>query len=452
MNIHELIHKIITESDSADQAHKLGLSYAGRGYWRDSSGKTVAKTVQDKLVKLDADDNMAVASKTSRPLPKDLAKDLVSVLKNMVQGAIKTGGSKENVLQVAHLLAGKHDVSPEDQEEIVRRVSKMYDRAKKLETGSDDSEYRNPDFGKEENRPKLREAFTKLIGQSRNNKKATQQLVYSLFRLLNVSPSVSREIKEEKFPDLGNGNTTEATYYIGTENIVANKKTLKNLHDIAYYTPDEIEEMLFEDTPFARENLDKLRSVHVLIHELCHAKDGSLPKILNAPYIMTDPMRFSSHLALTEGLNERIARQITWSCFSDDLQEIGETSAPYQEVMFQSYGPEVRSLVPMLAIRPEAAEELWALQSAEEREEYIKKFIQTDFFDFLSKECEVDVKKEFEDRPIDPQFALRALIHGRLAELRNIAINPRIPRLDKKEIIRRELDNLLYKNTYIHDR
>lgn len=46
--------QLLNESDNAAaEAHKLDLVSAGWGYWKDSTGKTVAKTVQGKLVKLD---------------------------------------------------------------------------------------------------------------------------------------------------------------------------------------------------------------------------------------------------------------------------------------------------------------------------------------------------------------------------------------------------------------
>lgn len=40
----------LTESKAAEEAHKLGLSAAGYGLWRDKNGKVVKKTVDDKLV------------------------------------------------------------------------------------------------------------------------------------------------------------------------------------------------------------------------------------------------------------------------------------------------------------------------------------------------------------------------------------------------------------------
>lgn len=44
--------------DAAEQAHKRGLTSVGWGYWADDSGDTVAKTIDDKLVKLsDAEKN-----------------------------------------------------------------------------------------------------------------------------------------------------------------------------------------------------------------------------------------------------------------------------------------------------------------------------------------------------------------------------------------------------------
>jgi hypothetical protein len=48
-----LVEGIMKESSTAEQAKAMGLKYAGYGKWKDASGKTVAKTVQGNLVKLD---------------------------------------------------------------------------------------------------------------------------------------------------------------------------------------------------------------------------------------------------------------------------------------------------------------------------------------------------------------------------------------------------------------
>lgn len=40
------------ESPAAAQAHQLGLTRKGWGYWKDKTGKAVAKTVGDELAKL----------------------------------------------------------------------------------------------------------------------------------------------------------------------------------------------------------------------------------------------------------------------------------------------------------------------------------------------------------------------------------------------------------------
>lgn len=50
-----LLSALLSEelSDAAEQAHKLGLVSGGWGTWKDASGKTVAKTIQGQLVKLD---------------------------------------------------------------------------------------------------------------------------------------------------------------------------------------------------------------------------------------------------------------------------------------------------------------------------------------------------------------------------------------------------------------
>jgi len=44
--------KLLRESAAAEEAHKLGLTSAGGAYWMDKTGKIVAKTIGDKLVKM----------------------------------------------------------------------------------------------------------------------------------------------------------------------------------------------------------------------------------------------------------------------------------------------------------------------------------------------------------------------------------------------------------------
>lgn len=56
MKLQQIIENIIDESQAADQAKSMGLAYAGYGRWKDpKTGKIVAKTVQDKLVKVEDD-------------------------------------------------------------------------------------------------------------------------------------------------------------------------------------------------------------------------------------------------------------------------------------------------------------------------------------------------------------------------------------------------------------
>lgn len=53
------VFKSINESDAAEQAKMLGLTYGGWGKWKDDSGKTVAKTIDDTLVKLSPEEAAA---------------------------------------------------------------------------------------------------------------------------------------------------------------------------------------------------------------------------------------------------------------------------------------------------------------------------------------------------------------------------------------------------------
>lgn len=49
-------HIFLFESEASDQAHDLGLTYKGRGYWMDDTGLTVARTLKGKLVKLNGNE------------------------------------------------------------------------------------------------------------------------------------------------------------------------------------------------------------------------------------------------------------------------------------------------------------------------------------------------------------------------------------------------------------
>lgn len=57
MRLIDIVRDILLESVAAEEAHKLGLRYKGRGYWMDQTGKTVAKTVKDTLTKLDSEED-----------------------------------------------------------------------------------------------------------------------------------------------------------------------------------------------------------------------------------------------------------------------------------------------------------------------------------------------------------------------------------------------------------
>jgi hypothetical protein len=59
------LRRILKEGKASEQAHALGLKYKGHGYWMDKSGKTVAVTKNDKLVKLTPDDQAYVDKKDS---------------------------------------------------------------------------------------------------------------------------------------------------------------------------------------------------------------------------------------------------------------------------------------------------------------------------------------------------------------------------------------------------
>lgn len=55
------------DSEAAEQAHKLGLTAAGWGYWADKNGQKVAKTVDGKLVKIEPGDGEGRGSQNQAP-------------------------------------------------------------------------------------------------------------------------------------------------------------------------------------------------------------------------------------------------------------------------------------------------------------------------------------------------------------------------------------------------
>lgn len=72
--IREVIQKKLQEAKAtpAEQAKKMGLSYAGWGRWMDDSGKIVARTLKGKLTKVEPEEpeEHGVDPKTSKALDK----------------------------------------------------------------------------------------------------------------------------------------------------------------------------------------------------------------------------------------------------------------------------------------------------------------------------------------------------------------------------------------------
>jgi hypothetical protein len=60
--------KLLRESAAAEEAHKLGLTSAGGAYWMDKTGKIVAKTVGDKLVKMSDKPKTQAAAPSVQPI------------------------------------------------------------------------------------------------------------------------------------------------------------------------------------------------------------------------------------------------------------------------------------------------------------------------------------------------------------------------------------------------
>jgi hypothetical protein len=91
----------------------------------------------------------------------------------------------------------------------------------------------------------------------------------------------------------------------------------------------------------------------------------------------------------------------------------------------------------LIGIRPKSVSELWALQTAEEREAYVKNFIETDFYDWLNTQIGLDIKQEMAQFKIDPRFALLILTVGEITDVAELALYPVAPELKKRMIVKR---------------
>jgi hypothetical protein len=54
----ESLNMLFEAKSAAEIAHDLGLTHIGYGYWADETGKTVARTIDGQLVKIDDDPNI----------------------------------------------------------------------------------------------------------------------------------------------------------------------------------------------------------------------------------------------------------------------------------------------------------------------------------------------------------------------------------------------------------
>jgi hypothetical protein len=73
---------LIKEESAAETAHRLKLQYAGYGVWKDASGKSVAKTVNGQLVKLEPGEVAQPSQGGGDEPPSDLPKSEPSASDN----------------------------------------------------------------------------------------------------------------------------------------------------------------------------------------------------------------------------------------------------------------------------------------------------------------------------------------------------------------------------------
>jgi hypothetical protein len=101
---------------AAQQAHELGLTHAGWGYWQDSSGKVVAKTINGQLVKLEPGEqqsstlNHQVLAKTAlaaKDIPDEYANKLsadgLAALESLAKSAYEHMGAAPNAQMMAQM-------------------------------------------------------------------------------------------------------------------------------------------------------------------------------------------------------------------------------------------------------------------------------------------------------------------------------------------------------------
>jgi hypothetical protein len=335
-------------SDAATQAHDMGLSYAGYGKWKDQSGKTVAKTVKGNLVRLEPGETPGTSSPPTTSPQKTPSRTLHKNTIAMIQ-ALSQIGHEQHIPPQATILVitdMMRYAEEDDIKEMARRVKRIYaalDKAKSQKvnvntrpswfpTPEENQEYRNPAFGSYKNRPVLTDTFSSLVGKSPTDTEAGNALISTLMKTMNVSPKTS--VVKTEFEEVA-GITMEGQYDASLNQISISDASYDRLQKIPYFSQEEIHQLTHgqEDTPEIEQKLEILRGVHVLIHEMCHAKDSSIPNIVYNDNVLLVPPRIEAHKKLLEGLNETIARQLTWSCFNADPKERENASKAYKKVM-----------------------------------------------------------------------------------------------------------------------
>src|SRR6185312_1542452 len=324
------------ESDTADQAHKLGLTAAGWGYWADASGKKVARTIQGHLVKLTDDEKDAI----NNPINKQSTSQQP-----------ETDPLKPTVNTVSYYDPSFYESSFDDltdqAEDIIKHLSKTGDLEyiqKTVEDFIKDMFNVNPDV--------------RYIGAE-----ASAMYIDHMSSLIHLDPSIKIDgLYDPNSHTIYNRKYDYSLQFFSDQTT----NTLKEGKEAArMYIESELNDMDMDVELELKDIIsDTIETFHTLIHETVHSKDPYLQK--HSHYKKFQDM------FLVEGLTEYKTKQLCW-------QMLSNTKIPdnlkYMDCF--AYDDETDYIETLENTIPGITNELWKTTDDDARNEILHKNIQS---------------------------------------------------------------------------
>ena len=328
------------ESDTADQAHKLGLTAAGWGYWADASGKKVARTIQGHLVKLTDDEKDAI----NNPINKQSTSQQP-----------ETEPLKPTVNTVPYydpsFYESSFDDLKEQAENIVKHLSKSGDLKYIQKTVED--------F--------IKNMFNVSPDITYIGAEASAMYIDHITSLTDdISPTTTvNGLYEPKQHRIYNRNyDSTLQFFSGQNNLIPTLEEGQNAAKM--YIENELND---KDADLELELTEiisnTINTFHTMIHETIHAKDLFLEKRKGSRYE-------KYNMFLIEGLTEYKTKQLCWQMLSNT--KIPD-SLKYIDCFF--YDNETDFIDTMEKINPGISTKLWAETNSQARLNILHKTIQS---------------------------------------------------------------------------